>query len=322
MTDVRHDENRDSISDSESRLMEALLVRTCAPNAREDHARVARLIASISKETGGLDPLPSRQANRASNWELRRSRILKRAGWWMLPAVSATLLLGLLAYLPEGNAGNQALAALEESLRADAATVGRHYVVTMRPKTESGQSLTERQSDLFVNGEDFAIHVQRGQGDQGIWIGSYRGEQWLVPRAGPVMVGREPYLKQRLLQHAVAETPFLSISSVLERTKRHYNLKFEKAVDLVTPQGIQRYSLVTGGRKKKVSTFIPHTVKVWAEQETGFVKKIELVWEPDDQAAWISATAEWVDSPELSEDFFQHQAHHDSKRRVMDQESD
>lgn len=322
MTDVSHDENRDSISDSESRLIEALLVRTCAPHAREDNSRVDRLLSAISQETDAFAPLPSRQARRATCGESRRSRLLSRARWWMLPVVSAAILLGLVAYLPEGTAGNQALAALDESLRADAELGCRHYLVTMRPKTGSGQSVAERQSDLFLNREDFVIHVQRPQDDEGGWIGRYRGEHWLVPRVGPVIVGREPFLKKRLFQNAVAETPLLSISAVLERTKRLYDLKFEETVDLETRAGNHPCSLVTGIRKKRVSRAVPQTVKVWADQETGFVIKVELGWEPDDQAAWSSATAEWVDSPDLTEDFFQHQAHHGSERRVLEQESE
>ena len=148
-------------------------------------------------------------------------------------------------------------------------------------------------------------------------MGRYQGERWLVPLAGPVIVGVEPFFQKRPVQGAVAKTPFLSISAILERTKRFYDLKFEPSVDLVTSQGSHRCSVVTGEKRPNVSLPIPRAVKVWADIETAFARKIELGWDAHDGGAWLAASAELIDQPELPDDFFQHQSHHKSERRVI-----
>jgi hypothetical protein len=217
--------------------------------------------------------------------------------------------------------GNEALAALDVSLLADARAESRQYLVTMKPKLKSAAETTPRQSNLYLRGDDFAIQVLRPFGRADIWMGSYQGEQWSIPRVGPVIVGRDSLAKNRMLQNAVAETPILSITAVLERTKRFYDLKYEQSVVVVLRQGEEQCSLVTGVRRTDARSNVPQSVKVWADQKTGFVKKVELGWLPTDRSTWTVATAEWIDSPDLEDDFFQHQAHHDPERRVIVQET-
>ena len=322
MTDQNHNDLHDSMSDGESRFIDALLHRTFASDEKVDQARVERLISTISGGSGPgeSEETPETVANIVG--EANRSRTARKWQWWAFPAIAVTLLLGLFIVLPNGMVGNEALAALDVSLLADARAESRQYLVTMKPRVKNGAEATPRQTNLYLKGDDFVIQVRPPLGRADRWMGSYQGEQWAIPRVGPVIVGRDSLAKMRMLQNAVAETPILSITAVLERTKRFYDLKYEKSVDVVLRQGEEQCSLVTGVRRTDARSSVPQSVKVWADQETGFVKKIELGWLPTDRSTWASATAEWIDSPDLDDDFFQHQAHHHPERRVIDQETE
>lgn len=298
----------DFLTTAESDLMDVLLARAIGSADGGDGERVDRLMSSIRAEVAGENAASLRNtANSAGRRGYRR---------WFALAVACLAVVAISLPLFDVLPQNTAMAALDRTLAAEQQPRTREYEVTMSVRTARGRAV-ERRHRLFVKQRDFAICTPALVGNGEHWFGGRGDERWLVPRAGPVIVGREGMLRRELPKQRVLETPFLSVSRILERMKRFYSLSVES--QMVEHQGQPLECLqITGTRLASVSTRLPQTVDVQTNKDTGFAIGVRLVWGDKDESRWSDASAVLVDQPDLPPDFFDHAAHHDSQRVVLE----
>ena len=310
----------------EEQMLEALLERSLGDFREQDDLRVDRLIDPIRQsgnpasgknevEIGNRDP-SKRMSTRNRRKAARASRSYNR---WMTISGGFMAVVVAILFSSSGRwSQNEALAALDSSLRAEDIREDRHYQVNTVFRSSNARQSRSRDHELYLRGNDYVVSTRAFPKGRLVWSGSHEGQHWVVPRVGPVLVGGDQsFFEKRGFQANLTETPFLSISKVLERTKRFYDLTFEPTEERVVGDQSYRCSVVTGKRKRDVELAIPEFVEVWVDAESGFARKIQLKWDPDGHSRWLEASAEWIDSPRLPDDFFQHQAHHDPQRSVI-----
>lgn len=314
------------IDPREDQLLDALLERAVGDFLEQDNSRINRLIDTIRQtpnpasgknevEIGKRDPARRIVTGKRRN-AVRASKSYNR--WMTISGGFAAVFVAILFSSSGRWSQNEALAALDNSLRAEDIREDRHYQVNTVFRSLNERQSRSREHELYLRGNDYVISTRAFPLGRLVWSGSHEGQQWVVPRVGPVLVGGEQsFFEKRGLQANLIETPFLSIATVLERTKRFYDLNFEPSEERVVGDQSYRCSVVTGKRKPHVARAIPEFVEVWVDSESGFARKIQLKWDPEDNSRWLEASAEWIDSPRLPDDFFQHQTHHDPQRAVV-----
>lgn len=300
MSDQQDNQEHD---ERQSRLMDSLLERAVKATAEDDERRVNTLISAIRGEAASV----------TSDARPGRSRRLLR--WLPIPLAAGILVAVVFLSLP-GGSQNAAMAALDRTIRAQQQPNAREYAVTIVARRQSGRTRSTNHR-LFVRQREFAIRSPALLGSAEVWAGGNDERRWLVPTFGPVLVGPKGLLKTELPNRRVLETPFMSMETILERTKRFYDLSLKSKVTLRQGSVTIECDHIVGERIRSPRFVIPERVEIWADPETGFARQLCLLWADDDESRWKSATAELVATPTLTDDFFEHTAHHDPDRRVI-----
>ena len=297
MTESNH--SSENLQNREDRLMESLLHRTLTSDD-EDAARVSRLMDQIRNEDTGH--LPERVQS--------STRLLQ---WLPLPLAASVLVVVLL--LSSGsNSSEAAMAAIDRSIQAEQTPVVREYEVAITLAGSSG-AIRRRNHTLFVRQNEFVVAASPAIGPGRVWAGGDGETRWVVPRIGPVYVGRQEAVQKKQPHRRVLETPFLSVEQILERTRKFYDLSIEKTTS--RDGGQESVSRIIGHRRRSPGFVIPEYVEIEAEPKSGIVQFIRLKWNADDDSRWSEATAALTGTPEVPENFFRHVGHHDNSRRVI-----
>ena len=297
-------ENDKDLTDRESRLMESLLERAANPPVERDAARIDKLMSAIQAEPDAHAVAP-RKVTTGSKRFLR---------WLPLP-VAAGILVAVLFLTQPGGSENAAMAALDRTIAAEEKPNAREYTVTITRDASGSTRTSEHQ--LFVRRRDFAISRKRLIGTGKVWMGGRGDQRWIVPGFGPVLVGGKDLLNKAVPKTQVLQTPFMSVSRILERTKRFYELTMQSDVQLKQAERTINCQYIVGTRIQSPRFVIPEQVEIWANPETGFAQRVRLVWDKNDKSRWLEATADLVGTPTLPDDFFDHTAHHEPDRNVI-----
>ena len=286
--------------------MDSLLDRAVRPDgAADDDLRVNQLMGTLRAET-----LASARSTEPASVSSRRL-------WrWVPIPLAAGLLVAVLFLTQPGGSKNAAQAALDRTIAAEQKPEAREYAVTIVARRSAGSTRKSRHR-LFVKQRDFAISRSRLFGSGEVWMGGSGDTRWLVPGIGPVLVGGRDLLRKQLPGKQIVETPFMSVARILERTRRFYDLAHQPQVSLRMGDRLITCQHIVGTRIQTNQTTIPQQVEVWADVNTGFAQRVRLSWKGDDKSRWLEATAELVGTPSLPADFFEHTAHHDADRRVI-----
>ncbi len=291
------------LTDRESRLMDTLLERAVKQSTEEDAARVQKLMTAIHAQSDG--PTVVTRSSLGSKKLLR---------WLPLPVAAGILVAILLLTQPAGS-GNAAMAALDRTITAEEKPNAREYTVSItRRALGSTRSFEHR---LFVRRQHFAISRKLLIGNGELWMGGHGDERWIVPGRGSVLIGGRDLFSNATPRHQVLETPFMSVARILERTKRFYDLTMTSDVPLKQGERTILCQHIVGKRIRSPRIVIPEQVEIWANPETGFAQRVRLVWGENDESRWREATADLVGTPTLSDNFFNHSAHHEPDRRVI-----
>ena len=296
-------DNRE-LTDRESRLMESLLERAVKSSTQEDTARVENLMSVIHAESDGQTVVPRTSHSRPD-------RMIR---WLPIPVAAGILIAIVVLTLPNGS-GNAALAALDRTIAAEEKPNAREYTVSITRRALGSMRTLEHR--LFVRRREFAITRKLLIGTGELWMGGRDDERWIVPGPRPVLVGGEDLFNHAALSPQIVETPFLSVARILERTKRFYELTLTSEVSLQQGERTIRCQHIVGKRIRSPRIVIPKQVEVWADPQTGFAQRVRLVWDEEEESRWREATADLVGTPTLSDDFFDHTAHHEPGRRVI-----
>lgn len=293
----------DNLSERDSHLIDALLKQSLQPNDAASESRVGRLLSEI--RTNAADPVAPITPSSDRHGTPRR---------WLRASLAAVVLVGIMLVMQLGGSQTAAMAAVERSILAEQRPEAREYEVTIVTRNSQGRRRTVTHT-LFVRQREFAIRATPRLGTGEIWIGSRGKERWIVPRFGPVQIGNESLLKRTALNQPLISTPFLTVSTILDRIKRSYDLELTAGVSLTEEHAPVVCDHIVGKKSRETQAVIPEHVELWTDTQTGFARRIELRWY-DDQARWLEATAQLVDTHDLPAHFFDHTGHHDADRRV------
>lgn len=232
-------------------MIEALLAHLYQPDANHQEMVIRRTLTAVAEiqnfpestqEHSSQRP-PSAGASRGPSPADTPSARLTWALWSSpLLAVAAAVLLAAWVILGTTQPDDRLTAAqaVQQALSNSLEPVVREYLVqrTVR-RPLGGQKVLE--ASLFVQGNDRLLIRQRSNLPPGaIWRICQNGDEaWLVPPAGPVLVGRADLVESLLSEKIDLDTPYLHVTTILQRLKDRYELTFQPDVYLpeIPPTG-------------------------------------------------------------------------------------
>ena len=285
---TRREQQRAQLVDS---LLEALY--------QGDSAKAQELVSK------GLDRLDLAAVTHAESSESRNAVLSRGVPRWQIVSFAAAILILVVVLLPWLNTPRDATAAVSRSIRQAVRDVGRHYAITTKLRSIGGSDL-ERRMDLYVKGGDqCAIRTQGPLGIAPVWLGSQQGKGWVVPPLGPVITGDSSSLVTWIAQQEDVSTPYLYISTILERMRDSYQLQPLPDETLDTPRGKVKCQHIVGTLQGSQSPQTPDRIELWADARTGVAIKVVAQWELEPGAAGRHEfTIDYVEQLDLSDDFF------------------
>jgi hypothetical protein len=303
MSEENPKQDHKELNSRDSILMDALLRHSLQPKDIQDQLRVKKLVESLREES----LRPKLERPEISKGPIRR---------WFPVSLVAAALIAIAFVIQLGSSQSTALAAVDRSIVAEERNFAREYEVTLVARGAMRLNRTSTHK-LFVRQRDFAICSIPRLGNGEVWIGGQGSERWVVPRFGPVLVGQEDLFNRHLPNSTILETPFLSVTTILERIRRGYDLQLVAGVPLVEGETTVMCDKIVGTRIRQFPIAAPQNVELWADQESGFARRIELKWGNDNSdSRWLEASAQLMGTPDLPEDFFDHSGHHSADRAV------
>lgn len=227
----------------------------------------------------------------------------------LIGLIAAALIL-MAIFVPYFISSRSAMAAVTQSIEEAQKDVGRHYSVKSRIRVgELGT--VERKGDLYIKGgERFAIHMDGVLPEPGIWLIGDRGRAWVVPPIGPILEGDVTELIDWLARRDDLATPYLRLSTILDRMRDSYHLKSMPDLMLQTKLGPVTCQHIVGTLKEPDDGGIPDRIELWVEAETGMAMKVIAQWQLGAGALGREAIAlEFLTDIDLSDEFFTPTSH-------------
>jgi hypothetical protein len=216
----------------------------------------------------------------------------------------------------------RAYATVQETLRRAAEPGARHYnvkAVVQRPLLGK----KEITADLYVDGADrFVLRHPPIPLLGELWIGKNERESWIAPTHGPILVGDTTMLQRWIaanLEDRDLATPYLHVTTILERTSRHYDLQRLPDADLAEPDhpGAAVRCHRVHGVLRDATSERPRTIDLWVDSDTGIARRVVLDWKLQrGQFGRSKVTIELASSVELPPNWFEPSAHHAEGRPV------
>ena len=293
-----HDRNREA-------LIDALLTAAYVDERMAVTKRVDQVMQQIELK---------RSAPRRPAYEPTRvtGRIWNR---WVSMAIAASLLGAMFIGLQYFDPAQQALAAIEQSLVAAAEQVARKYIIPVTLK--DGRKVREIENDLYVEGNDrFALRHPALLPGADLWLGKNGGTTWVVPAIGPVLTGNDLALSRWLSSQEQFSTPYLHVTTVLDRMSRGYRLQKlgESTIRSVAGNDVVCRHVV-GELKSEANQELPTTIELWSDAESGMAIRIEARWSLSaSESGREKVVIEFADQPDLPDNWFEAEGHYSGSR--------
>ena len=291
------------LADHREQFLDSMLDALFENSRDRSQQLVSSGLDRIGSETDTHVELALRDPDTKTTNRFRRIR-------WPALGVAAAVLILLAIAVPHFDRSRSANAALNRCIEQAVADVGRHYEVRIR-LVESGGNTTTREADLYVRGGDqLAVRTKGPLGFRDVWMGIDGEDAWFVPPLGPYRTGNRDDLAEWMQETDVLETPYLHVSSLLQRMQKYYELSKLPDAVLHTPDGIVGCIRISGTATDSTPNHYPRRIDVWADSDSGVAMKVLADWELADDArgkAWISI--DYVSEKELDDEFFRYEAH-------------
>jgi hypothetical protein len=286
-------------------LIDALLLAAYVDEQAAVANRVDRVMQRIGLEKS--TPLrPPYEPNHATHSTWSR---------WVSLVIAASLLGAAFIGLQYVGPTQRALAAIEQSLEAAEEKVARKYLITVTRK--EGMVSREIENDLYVEGNDrFALRHPTLLPGADLWLGKNGDTNWVVPVIGPVLTGNDLALSRWLSVQEQFSTPYLHVTTVLDRMSRGYRLwqLGESTVHCVTGKDVLCRH-VLGELKREADQNLPATIELWSDAESGVAIRIEARWSLSaSDSGRERVVIEFADQPDLPDNWFEAEGHYSGLR--------
>lgn len=325
-------------TDWQDRWMDELLM-AARPSIHEDadhELRIQKLLAALDAPTHrSIEPC---QHDLSSDRQRPlATSLLPRRRWakWVTLTLASSIILMLFFVFQQSQTMRQALAVVQKSLQAADEIVPRHYAVTTTFVDRQSQTLRSVACDLYVcGGRQYALRHPALVGTGDLWIGRNGDSTWVVPARGPVRVGDETALHRWLEGNQDLTTPYLHVTSLLQRLSRGYRLQ-EQSIGVaalewstvvtdkyvVSPEFESRLSQcrrISGTRIDPQNTQNPEQIELWCDRETGMALRVVAIWDPQaNPRGRRSLVIDFVASVDVSPEWFEHSGHYQGRRMIL-----
>ncbi|MEZ6142821.1 MAG: hypothetical protein R3B84_19840 [Zavarzinella sp.] len=165
---------------------------------------------------------------------------------------------------------------------------------------------------LYIRPPDQYVLVRNFPDGRRFVTGCDGEKSWAVPPNGVVRVSGDPLRFRGPLpgnQHGI---PFINLRSDLVQLRDAY---------VVTSLSSDRNGNNALLAIKKLAEFRgPNRVELWYDNATGVIQRMVFKGMPKARGGPDSVEVELLNRRELGKDFFQHQAHHDNSRQVVEED--
>lgn len=269
--------------------LESLLVAAHQPDQRSE-SRIASVMEQLDR------PIEVQRA-RAPWYSLRNLSAL---------AIAASLLV--LAMFVLDTSHQQAHATVARSAKAVAKTrLYRMQMVNQR----AALGRREMTAQLYIDPSNRFVLKHPGMlGFGTAWIGGDAEQRWIAPPRGPVIVGGEEIVGRWLSGQDIV-SPYLHLSTILEHMGDRYALTMLTDVPLSGPNGQEVVCKHVRGDIREIRGWLPRTIELWADTESGVAQKIILHWPPHpNRPGPVRWTIDLLDTPsDLPQNWFDIEGH-------------
>lgn len=234
-----------------------------------------------------------------------------RAPWISLQNLSALAIaasLLVLATFVMDNSQQRAYATVARSAKAAPTTrLYRMQMIVQRPAVGK----RELTADLYIDPTNRFVLKHPGMlGFGTAWIGGDAEQRWIAPPRGPVIVGGEDIMGRWLSGQDIV-SPYLQLSTILQRMGNGYALTMFGNVALEGPNRTSIECTHVRGDIRQARPWLPRTIELWADAETGIAQKVILHWPPlPNRRGPIRWTIDLMDTPDnLPKDWFEIAGH-------------
>lgn len=234
-----------------------------------------------------------------------------RGHWFSLRNLSALAIaasLLVLATFVFDNSQQRAYATVARSAKATPQTrLYRMQMIIQRPAA----GRREMTADLYVDPNNRFVLKHPGMlGFGTAWIGGDAQQRWIAPPRGPVIVGGEEIVG-RWLSGQDLVSPYLQLNTILERMGSDYALTMLTDVTLDGPNNRQIRSKHVRGDIRQLRGWMPTTIELWADADSGVAHKVILHWPPHpNRPGPVRWTIDLIDTPtDLPVDWFEIAGH-------------
>jgi hypothetical protein len=289
-------------------LIEALLTAAYVDERTAVTNRVDQVMRQIELEKG-TPRRPTYEATRVT-----RRTWSRWVSWTIAASLLGAMFIGLQYFTP----AQQALAAIEQSLAAAAEQIARKYLITVTIK--DGRKSRQVENDLYVQGNDrFALRHPALLPGADLWLGKNGDQTWVVPAIGPVRTGNDLALSRWLSSQEQVSTPYLHVTTVLDRMSRGYRLREMGETTIRSAAGnevVCRH--VVGELKSEANQKLPATIELWSDAQSGVAMRIEARWLLSaSESGREKVVIEFADQPNLPDNWFEAEGHYSGSRRKI-----
>jgi hypothetical protein len=313
MSNSQEDHDNERLQEAEMQMLDSLLRQALRAEPEARDARVQGVLQRLDEQTA--DPT---EDHRQTVGRVRRKR--STVPRWISLAAAASLVLALGVWWQVSSPSRRAYATVQETLQRAEETGARQYSVTAVVKRPV-VGKKEIAAELYVDGANrFVLRhptiLLLGE----VWIGGNERENWIAPTRGPILVGDEKMLQQWMADKKDLSTPFLHVTTILQRMSNDYDLEMLADEGLAAagqPDTTVRCRRVRGVLRDATRR-LPRTIDLWADRDTGIARRLILDWElQPGQLGRSKVTFELLGSKELPPDWFEHSTHHGEGRAVF-----
>lgn len=259
------------------------------------------------------------QNNTEVNPKLKQQ--LSRRILTLVTAASVVFVIGIMSWQFSGPSALAANIELQRIIQANGSLLDKSYHVKIEQSSQKTRSRdlkgTRYQPDidgaiLHIRGSNQYVLIRQLTDGSEFITGSNGENAWSVPPIGQVRVSQDLRRFRGALPGEKFDIPFINIRENLYQLLKIYHLSIsEKKLDSDIRQiHAYRKANVSGG---------PKEVTIWYHEDTGLIQSMFLGRLPQARGGPRSILIELIGTDNLGPEFFDHNAHHDISRVVIEE---
>lgn len=312
-----------SASEATEDIAESLLVHgLLADIGRRDDVCEAERLVAVMQRIDSESESKSVSNTRSHEPQRRRFAILTSA-----LTVAAAVMVMFVVFGPHQSV-SAAMASLEKVVEAAAKPFDRTYNVSVvqeysrdkRPRNLSQAAWernTKKQLDgatLYVRGANQHVMTVMLESGEKRTLGCDGTQSWAFREHGPVHTSTDLNRFRGSVPGQQQDIPFLNVHAHLSQLRTGYDVQLsDKQPDLDEQRP---FSQLIGVRKSR-DVRGPKRVEIWFDPDSGTVHEMLLDGLPRGGGGPKSVLLKLVDQSDLPADFFSHESHHESGRKVV-----